>query len=87
MVQQNEALRNRIFFIIKENPGIVRTEVRDLLKLPNNVVTPAIKELIDQEMVVEGEPRLSKTTNKPGKQLYVADDWIKELNAQNRIFE
>lgn len=87
MIQQGEALRSRIFFIIKDNPGIVRTEVRDQLKLPNNVVTPAIKELIDQEMVVEGQPRLSKTTNKPGKQLYVADDWAKEIDAQNRIFE
>lgn len=87
MIQQGEALRNRIFFIIKENPGMVRTEIRDQLGLPNNVVTPAIKELIDQEMVLEGQPRLSKTTNKLGKQLYVADDWAKEIDAQNRIFE
>ena len=87
MRHQSEALRSRIFFIIKDNPGIVRTEVRDMLKLPNNVVTPPIKELIDADMVVEGEPRLSKTTNKPGKQLYVADDWSEELNSQNRIFE
>jgi len=87
MIQQGEALRNRIFFIIKENPGMVRTEIRDQLGLPNNVVTPAIKELIDQEMVAEGQPRLSKTTNKLGKQLYVADDWAKEIDAQNRIFE
>jgi predicted transcriptional regulator len=87
MIQAGEALRNRIFFIIKENPGIVRTEIRDMLKLPNNVVTPAIKELVDQNMVVEGEARLSKTTNKPGKQLYVADDWTRELDSQNRIFE
>ncbi len=87
MVQLGEALRNRIFFIIKDNPGIVRTEVRDMLKLPNNVVTPPIKELVDAKMIVEGEPRLSKTTNKPGKQLYIADDWSEELNSQNRIFE
>jgi len=87
MIQQGEALRSRIFFIIKENPGMVRTEIRDQLGLPNNVVTPAIKELIDQEMVMEGLPRLSKTTNKPGKQLYVTDDWAKEIEAQNRIFE
>lgn len=86
MIQAGEALRNRVFFIIKENPGIVRTEIRDMLKLPNNVVTPAIKELIDQDMVLEGEARLSKTTNKPGKQLYIADDWSKELDSQNRIF-
>ena len=66
---------------------MVRTEIRDQLGMPNNVVTPAIKELIDQDMVLEGQPRLSKTTNKPGKQLYVADDWTKELDSQNRIFE
>ena len=87
MMRKGEALRSRIFFIIKENPGMVRTEIRDRLGLPNNVVTPPIKELIDQEMVVEGQPRLSKTTNKPGKQLYIADDWAKEIEAQNRIFE
>jgi len=87
MIQQGEALRSRIFFIIKENPGMVRTEIRDQLGMANNVVTPAIKELIDMEMVLEGQPRLSKTTNKPGKQLYVADDWAKEIDAQNRIFE
>ena len=84
---KGENLRSRIFLIIKENAGIVRTEVRDMLKLPNNVVTPAIKELIDMEMVVEGELRTSKTTNRPGKQLYVTEAWVKELNAQNRIFE
>jgi hypothetical protein len=87
MMREGEALRNRIFFIIKKEPGIVRTEVRDMLALPNNVVTPAIKELIDMGMILEGEPRLSKTTNKPGKTLYVADDWAKELDAQNRVFE
>ena len=64
----NQSLRDQIFWIIKQNPGIVRTEVRDKLDKPNNVVTPAIKELIDQDMVIEGEPRLSKTTNKTGKQ-------------------
>lgn len=87
MIQAGEALRNRVFFIIKENPGIVRTEVRDMLKMQNNIVGPCIKELIDQEMVVEGQQRLSKTTNKPGKQLYVADDWTRELDSQNRIFD
>ena len=87
MIQQGEVLRSRIFFIIKENPGIVRTEVRDMLKMQNNIVGPCIKQLIDQEMVVEGQPRLSKTTGKPGKQLYVADDWAKEIDSQNRIFE
>lgn len=87
MIQAGEALRNRIFFIIKENPGMVRTEVRDLLKMQNNIVGPCIKELIDQEMVVEGQQRLSKTTGKPGKQLYVADDWTRELDSQNRIFD
>ena len=87
MIQQGEALRNRIFFIIKENPGMVRTEIRDQLGMANNVVTPAIKELIDQDMVIEGQPRLSKTTNKPGKELFLAEDWSKELDAQNRVFE
>ena len=86
MIHEGEALRNRIFFIIRENPGIVRTEVRDMLKMQNNIVGPCIKQLIDREMVVEGQPRLSKTTNKPGKQLYIADDWSKEIDAQNRIF-
>lgn len=85
-MREGEALRSRIFFIIKENPGIVRTEVRDMLKMQNNIVGPCIKQLIDMEMVLEGQPRLSKTTNKPGKQLYVADDWTKELDSQNRIF-
>ncbi len=80
-------MRNRIFLIIKANSGIVRTEVRDSLKLPNNVVTPAIKELIDMGMVMEGELRTSKTTNRPGKQLYITEAWIKGVDAQNRIFE
>jgi hypothetical protein len=87
MIQQGEALRSRIFFIIKGNPGIVRTEVRDMLKMQNNIVGPCIKQLIDMEMIVEGDTRLSKTTGKPGKQLYVADDWREELDSQNRIFE
>ena len=86
-MSRNESLRSRVFFIIKANPGIVRTEVRDMLKIPNNVVTPAIKELIDMKMVVEGEPRTSKTTNRLGKQLYIAVDWAKAFDAQNRLFE
>lgn len=83
----NQSLRDQIFWIIKQNPGIVRTEVRDKLDKPNNVVTPAIKELIDAHMVMEGELRVSNTTFKPGKQLFVAEDWSKELDSQNRIFE
>ena len=55
--------------------------------MPNNVVTPCIKKLIDNKMIVEGDLRISKTTNKPGKSLYVADDWAKEIDAQNRVFE
>jgi hypothetical protein len=38
-------------------------------------------------MVVEGGTRLSKTTNKPGKELFLDEDWSKELDAQNRLFE
>ena len=83
----NQSLRDQIFWIIKENPGIVRTEVRDRLDLQNNVVTPAIKELIDANMIVEGQTRISLTTGKPGKQLYVQEDWAAELDSQNRIFE
>ncbi len=83
----NEPLKEQIVWIIKMNPGMVRTEIRDQLKLPNNVVTPAIKELIDVKIVVEGSTRVSRTTNKPGKTLYITDDWGKELDAQNRIFE
>ena len=83
----NQSLRDQIFWIIKENPGIVRTEVRDKLDLQNNVVTPAIKELIDANMIVEGQTRISLTTGKPGKQLYVQEDWAAELDSQNRIFE
>ena len=84
---QGESLRNQIFWIIKQNPGIVRTEVRDRLDKPNNVVTPAIKELVDAHMIVEGDVRLSLTTNKPGRTLYVESAWNKELDSQNRIFE
>ncbi len=84
---KGDSLRDQIFWVIKESPGIVRTEVRDRLKLQNNVVTPAIKELIDAHMVIEGEVRISNTTGKPGKQLFVAADWVKELDSQNRIFE
>ena len=86
-MSHNQSLRDQIFWIIKVDPGIVRTEIRDKLKLPNNVVTPAIKELIDNKMVVEGPARPSKTTNKPGKTLYIAEEWAKEVDAQNRIFE
>jgi len=83
----NQSLRDQIFWIIKQAPGIVRTEVRDKLNLQNNVVTPAIKELVDAHMIIEGESRISNTTGKPGKQLFVAEDWAKELDSQNRIFE
>ena len=72
--------------MIKMNPGMVRTEIRDELGLPNNVVTPAIKELIDVKIVIEGAARVSKTTNKPGKTLYITEEWGKELDAQNRVF-
>jgi len=84
---RGESLKNQIFFIIKGNPGILRTEVRDQLDLQNNVVTPAIKELIDAHMIVEGPTRISNTTGKAGKQLYVQEDWAAELDSQNRIFE
>jgi len=87
MVQVGETLRNQIFWIIKDNPGIVRTEVRDMLGMPNNVVTPAIKELIDTHMIMEGELRISNTTNKKGRQLFVEEAWSKELESQNRIFD
>ncbi|KKN39032.1 hypothetical protein LCGC14_0747560 [marine sediment metagenome] len=83
----NNSLRDQIFFYIKENPGICRTEVRDDMKLQNNVSGPAIKELIDKEMVMEGVEKVSRTTNKPGKSLYVAEAWKKEIDAQNRIFQ
>lgn len=87
MIEYREALESRIFWIIKGTPGMVRTEIRDELGLPNNVVTPCIKKLIDNKMVAEGDIRISKTTNKPGKSLYVAEDWAKEVDAQNRIFD
>ena len=82
-----ESLRSQVFFLIKENPGIVRTEVPPLVDKAINVVTPAIKELIDMGMVVEGPERLSKVTNKAGKMLYVAEDWAAELDSQHRLFE
>ncbi len=87
MNEYREALESRIFWIIKGTPGMVRTEIRDGLGMPNNVVTPCIKKLIDNNMVVEGAARISKTTNKPGKSLYVAEDWAREVDSQNRIFE
>ncbi len=87
MIQQGESLKNQIFFIIKDTPGILRTEVRDKLKLQNNISGPAIKELIDAHMIVEGAVRISNTTGKPGKQLFVQEDWAAELDSQNRIFE
>ena len=83
----SQSLRDQIFWIIKGSPGIVRTEVRDKLGLQNNVVTPAIKELVDAHMIVEGPTRISNTTGKPGKQLFVQEDWSAELDSQNRIFE
>jgi predicted transcriptional regulator len=87
VIQTNDSIKDRIFLYIKENPGILRTEVRDQMKLQNNVSGPAIKELIDRGMVMEGHIRVSKTTNKPGRSLYVAEDWQKEMDAQYRIFE
>jgi len=86
MAEYNDSLRTRVFWIVKDNPGIVRTEVRDHLKLPNNVVTPAIRELIKDNIFVEGPERISKTTNKPGRSLYLSEDWQKEADSQNRIF-
>ncbi len=83
----NNSLRDQIFFYIKENPGICRTEVRDDMKLQNNVSGPAIKELIDKDMVIEGAEKVSRTTNKPGKTLYVAEAWKEMLDAQNKLFE
>jgi len=82
-----ESLRSQVFFLIKENPGIVRTEVPPLVDKAINVVTPVIKELIDMGMVIEGPERLSKVTNKAGKMLYVAEDWAAELDSQYRLFE
>ncbi len=82
-----ESLRSQIFFYIKENPGACRTEVRDALKLQNNISGPAIKELVDRGMVVEGPEKMSLTTGKLGKTLYVEGDWLAQLDAQHRIFE
>jgi len=83
----NNSLRDQIFFYIKENPGICRTEVRDDMKLQNNVSGPAIKELIDKEMVIEGAEKISRTTNKAGKSLYIASEWKEMIESQNRLFE
>jgi len=83
----NTSLRDQIFFYIQSNPGSCRTEVRDALKLQNNVSGPAIKELVDREMVIEGADKISITTNKPGKSLYVAAEWKEMLDAQNKLFE
>jgi len=57
------------------------------MKLQNNVSGPAIKELIDKDMVMEGVEKVSRTTNKPGKTLYVAEEWKEMLDAQNKLFE
>lgn len=86
-MNHNTSLRDQIFFYIKEHPGICRTEVRDDLHLQNNVSGPAIKELIDREMVVEGVEKVSRTTNKVGKSLYVASEWKEMLDAQYKLFE
>ena len=83
----NQSVRDQIFWFIKENPGVCRTEVRDRLSLQNNVSGPAIKELIDKKMVAEGPEKVSETTGKLGKTLYVAVDWQEMLDAQNRLFE
>jgi predicted transcriptional regulator len=86
-MKTSNSVRDQIFFVIRENPGILRTEVRDKLNLQNNISGPAIKELIDKGMVLEGELRVSSTTGKKGRALFVADDWAKEMNCQNRIFD
>jgi predicted transcriptional regulator len=83
----NTSLRDQIFFYIRENSGSCRTEVRDALRLQNNVSGPAIKELIDKGMVIEGAEKISITTNKPGKSLYVAAEWNDILDAQNKLFD
>lgn len=87
MVRATSSLKDRIFLTIADNPGILRTEVRDKLGLQNNVSGPAIKELIDSDMIIEGPSRVSMTTGKPGKSLYVAGDWAKELDSQNKLFD
>lgn len=86
-MRHNESIKDQVVWIIKMNPGIVRTEIRDMLKMANNVVTPCIKELIDQHLVVEGDVRVSKTTNRPGKTLYIAEEWARELDSQYKLFE
>ena len=86
-METSSSIRDQIFFYIRENPGVCRTEVRDAMKLQNNVSGPAIKELIDKEMVVEGPEKISSTTNKPGKTLYVTAEWQQVIEAQNRLFE
>lgn len=83
----NNSLRAQMFFYIKDNPGSCRTEVRDNLKLQNNISGPAIKELIDRGMVMEGPEKMSLTTGKLGKTLYVESDWSEQLDSQYRIFE
>lgn len=86
-MKSNSSVRDQIFFFIKENPGILRTEVRDRLGFQNNVSGPAIKELIDKGMVMEGDLRISETTGKKGRTLYVASDWEKEMDAQIRLWD
>ena len=83
----NQSLRDQIFLYIKDHPGLCRTEIRDALKLQNNVSGPAIKELIDKGMVIEGPDKMSMTTGKPGKTLYIESEWAHQLDSQNRIFE
>ena len=83
----NQSVRDQIFWYIKENPGVCRTEVRDRLKLQNNVSGPAIKELINKEMLVEGPEKISETTGKAGKTLYVKSEWQEMMDAQNRLFQ
>lgn len=83
----SNSVRDQIFWFIKDNPGACRTEVRDRLGLQNNVSGPAIKELITKKMVFEGAEKVSDTTGKPGKALYVASEWQEMLEAQNRLFE
>lgn len=82
-----ESIRDQVFFVIRDNPGILRTEVQPKIGKPINVVTPAIKELIDMGMVVEGSLRASNTTGKNGHTLYIAEDWAEELNAQNKLWD
>ena len=83
----NTSIRDQILFIIKDNPGILRTEVPVKVGKAINVVTPAIKELIDNGLVSEGMVRVSKTTGKNGKTLWISADWEAELNAQNKLWE